>query len=92
MRELINKRNRRQSLFQNYGIACEQGHVDRAHEIYSRGLKLHPKHRGIRQNFANLLRRDNPVKSFEIHLSLLQEKILANSENTLESKDIVSCC
>ena len=67
----------------------EQGHVDRAHEIYLNGLKLHPKHRGIRQNFANLLRRDNPVKSFEIHLSLLQEKILAKSENILEPKDIV---
>ena len=77
-------------LFQNYGaLLREQGNVDRAYEIYSRGLKLHPSHRGIRQNFANLIRRDNPVKSFEIHLSLLQEKILANSENTLEPKDII---
>ena len=77
-------------LFQNYGaLLREQGHVDRAHEIYLNGLKLHPNHRGIRQNFANLLRRDNPVKSFEIHLSLLQEKILAKSENILEPKDIV---
>ena len=77
-------------LFQNYGaLLREQGHVDRAHKIYLRGLKLHPSHRGIRQNFANLIRRDDPIKSFEIHLLLLQEKILAKSGNSLEPKDIV---
>ena len=77
-------------LFQNYGaLLREQGHVDRAHKIYLRGLKLHPSHRGIRQNFANLIRRDDPIKSFEIHLLLLQEKILAKAGNSLEPKDIV---
>ena len=78
-------------MFQNYGaLLREQGHVDRAHQIYLSGLKLHPSHRGIRQNFANLIRRDNPIKSFEIHLLLLQEKILGKSKTALEPKDFIS--
>ena len=77
-------------LFQNYGaLLREQGHVDRAHKIYLSGLKLHPSHRGIRQNFANLIRRDNPIKSFEIHLLLLQETILGKSKTTVEPKDFI---
>ena len=85
------KQNERQPiLFQNYGaLLRELGHVDRAHKVYSAGLQYHPSHRGIRLNFANLIRRDRPVKAFEIHLSLLQEKILSNEQKDLNVKDII---
>ena len=78
-------------LFQNYGaLLREHGHVDRAYKVYSEGLVLHPTHRGIRQNFANLIRRDDPVQSFGIHLSLLQEKILSGDKVNFDSKDIAT--
>ena len=75
-------------LFQNYGaLLREAGHVDKAKEVYQKGLALHPKHRGIRLNYANLIRRDNPYQSFEIHFLLLREKIYENGLTSLQSND-----
>ena len=73
-------------LFQNYGaILREQGDLDNARKLYKHGLRLFPDHRGIRLNYANLVRPSNPVLSFTIHLSLLQEKILTNTKDVIAS-------
>ena len=72
------------ALFQNYGaILRELGAVDKAEKIYNKGLTLFPKHRGIRLNYANLIRSSRPFESFSIHFSLLTEKIHEGSENFL---------
>ena len=64
-------------LFQNYGaLLRDLGEVVQAESLYKQGLKLFPDHRGIRLNYANLIRTDEPVKSFNLHFGLLQEKVV----------------
>ena len=75
-------------LFQNYGsLLREAGAIDKAYQIYKKGITLFPDHRGIRLNFANFLRNDNPFQSFELHLGLLQEK-LKNSPSDISPSDV----
>ena len=64
-------------LFQNYGALLRSlGKVDHAKEIYEQGLKLYPKERGIRLNYANLIKDSSPLATLEIYINLLSEKVL----------------
>ena len=83
----LDQKDHQPALFQNYGaILREQGAVDKAEKIYIKGLKLHPSHRGIRLNYANLIRNIRPFESFSIHFSLLREKINQDPEDVSASE------
>ena len=74
MKELIS-RTSGANFISNWCFASRIRYVDRAHKFIL-CLKPSPFTSRIRLNFANLIRRDRPVKAFEIHLSLLQKNII----------------
>ena len=75
-------------IFQNFGaLLRETGDLDRAEGLYQKGMDLHPLHRGIRRNRANLLRESEPLLSFKLHFDLLREAF-NNSEIEVSDSDI----
>ena len=68
-------------LFQNYGALLRSvGKNDKAREIYNQGLDLFPKDRGIRLNYANLVKDEFPLKTLGIYIDLLREKVVVLRE------------
>ena len=71
------------SLFQNYGaLLREQGELKRAAQIYKQGLAIFPDNRGIRLNYANLLRSTRPISALDVYIKLLAEKFVQNESIT----------
>ena len=67
------------ALFQNYGaLLREQGEIQKADQIYKHGLSLFPKDRGIRLNYANLIRLTRPISALDLYIQLLAEKFAQN--------------
>tara|TARA_Y100001933_G_scaffold262634_1_gene321081 strand:- start:3388 stop:5145 length:1758 start_codon:yes stop_codon:yes gene_type:complete len=76
-------------LFQNYGaILRELGSSAEAEKIYNLGLLKFPKHRGISQNLANLLRSRSTFKAFHIYLDLIHDR-LKNSPSKLLISEVI---
>ena len=73
-------------LFQNYGALLRSvGKKDQSQKIYEQGLALYPEDRGIRLNYANLIKDESPFKTLEIYIDLLAEKILILRESIVPS-------
>ena len=71
------------ALFQNYGsLLREQGELKRAAQIFKHGIALFPDDRGIRLNYANLLRSTRPISALDIYIKLLAEKFAQNESIT----------
>ena len=76
-------------LFQNYGaILRELGSSAEAEKIYKLGLQKFPKHRGISQNLANLLRSRSTFTAFHIYLDLIRDR-LENSPSKLQVSEVI---
>ena len=79
----LEQKDHKPVLFQNYGaLLREQGELKRAAQIYQHGLTLFPKDRGIRSNYANLLRSTRPFSALDIYITLLDDKLLQNESIT----------
>ena len=75
----LQQKDYKAALFQNYGaLLREQGEQKRASHIYKHGLKLYPKDRGIRSNYANLIKSSLPITALGIYIDILGEKIINN--------------
>ena len=73
----LQQKDYKAALFQNYGaLLREQGEQKRASHIYKHGLKLYPKDRGIRSNYANLIKSSLPITALGIYIDILGEKII----------------
>ena len=79
----LEQRDHRPALFQNYGaLLREQGDIQKAAQIYKHGLSLFPKDRGIRLNYANLIRLTRPISALDLYIELLAEKFAQNEPIT----------
>ena len=77
----LNQGDDTELIFQNYGsLLRDLGRHDRSLEIYTQGLKLYPESKGIRKNYANLIRSTLPVRALSIEFDLLNEYIASGDE------------
>ena len=68
-------------IFQNYGsLLRDLGRHDCSRDVYIKGLELYPKSKGIRKNFANLIRSTQPTRALSIEFELLHEHISSSNE------------
>ena len=82
----LQQKDYKAALFQNYGaLLREQGEQKRASLIYKHGLKLYPRDRGIRSNYANLIKSSLPISALYIYIDILGEKLI--NEETIVTND-----
>lgn len=70
--------------FQNFGSLLKtKGKIDESRLLYEEGIKRYPQHPGIKRNFANLLRKDNPIYAIELYISAIHLTLGRDSEAKL---------
>ena len=70
--------------FQNFGsLLRNQGKLDESKLLFEEGIKRYPQHPGIKRNYANLLRKDNPSYAIELYLSAIHLTLGRDSEGEL---------
>ena len=75
-RRALSHGDKSEIIYQNFGsLLRDIGKIEKARGLYEEGLQLYPHSRGIRQNYANLLRPISPTSSLELELELLSELI-----------------
>ena len=76
-------------IYQNFGaLLRDLGKIEDSKNIYETGLSLHPKSKGIRRNYSNLLRSISPTKSLQFELDLISEHL--SSAEKPSSKDFTN--
>ena len=81
--------NTNEIFYQNFGALLKKiGKTNEAKVLFEEGLKLYPKHAGIKRNYANLLRNERPSFSVELYIEAIQL--------TIDNPDVcdfcISCC
>ena len=85
----INRKNIREIFYQNFGALLKKiGKTSEAIVLFEEGLKLYPKHAGIKRNYANLLRNERPSFSVELYIEAIQLTI----GNPDACDFCISCC
>ena len=87
-RRALSHGDKSEIIYQNFGsLLRDIGKIEKARGLYEEGLRLYPHSRGIRQNYANLLRPISLTSSLELELELLSELIA--SGDSLISKNFM---
>ncbi|MDC0165491.1 hypothetical protein OAI49_00655 [Synechococcus sp. AH-558-M21] len=66
--------------YQNFGALLKKlGKTDESALLFEEGIKLYPKHAGIKRNYANQLRNVQPTYAVELYLDAIH-LLLSNSD------------